>query len=79
MLFILVMYSGKPLSSSPSRFQRGGQANFHSHLHIEGKTPEGIEPLFPGLKLTAYHLQAITLPIGGKHELRVGFSSLFSF
>lgn len=65
MLFILVMYSVKPLPPP----EPSSEVEKQISIFTEGKTPEGTEPLFTGLKLTAYHLQTITLPIGGKQEL----------
>lgn len=69
MLLILFTYSVKSLPPARAAFEEVGK-EISTPISTE-KTPEGIEPLFPGLKLTAYHLQAITLPIAGKHELRV--------
>lgn len=78
-LFIHYIYSAKVICDAiysryvfckaPSSSEPSSEVEKQISIFTEGKTPEGTEPLFTGLKLTAYHLQAITLPIGGKQEL----------
>lgn len=73
MLFILVMYSVKPLPVPWAAFKEVGK-QIPTPFVQRGENTGGNRAAISKIQT---HLQAITLPMEGKYELRVGFLIYF--
>lgn len=73
MLFILVMYSVKPLPVPWAAFKEVGK-QIPTPFVQRGENTGGNQAAISKIQT---HLQAITLPMEGKYELRVGFLIYF--